>query len=263
MNHKTSLALAVLLLLGTAVHAPAADAAKEPKPSAKPASATSASNPAAEPKSASDVFDRFAKATGGETLAKIKTRSTKGAFEMPAMNLQAEMDVFVRSADGYYSISKMDAGTFERGYDGKVGWAKDPFGGLRELEGTELADVRRDANLQMPIEMAKLFPEAKLKGKEKIEAGETWVIEAPGTNKPQKLYFHADSGLLARWERDGTSPNGPISVVADFKDYREVDGIKLAYFVTYSMGEFQFGIRIAEVKHGVEVPAPKFAKPSE
>jgi hypothetical protein len=80
-------------------------------------------------------------------------------------------------------------GTTQQGYDGAVGWAKDPFTGLRELKGGELAVVQRAALLN-PAGWRKHYKSMKVTGRSKVGEREAYVVEAAHAgDTPDKLYF--------------------------------------------------------------------------
>jgi zinc protease len=233
------------------------------KSATQPPAATPA--PAPEPKTAEEVFDRYVRAIGGrDAIEKVKTRVTKSVMELPTFSITGKGESFNKAPNKLYSILVLDAGTLERGFDGKTGWSKDPFGGgLRDLGGLELSGLKQEAELQLPIKLKELFPKAKLKGKEKVENTDVYVVDLPVGDKAEQAYFNAMNGLLIRWNKEIQSQEGPVAAEQRFEDYREVDGVKIPFVVSMTTPQFSFTNKVSEVKHNIEIPESKFTKPSE
>jgi len=233
-----------------------------------PAADSSKSNPSAgvvsEPKTVDDLFDRYVKAMGGrEALEKIKSSLTKGTIEVPAFSSTSNIEIWKKAPNQYFSTVVLDMGSIERVFDGQTGWSKDPFGGgVRELTGLELRDLKQDAEFYLPLKMRERFPEAKLTGKQKMNTAEFYVVEIPVEGKTQKIYFDAGTGLLTRWDKENTTPEGPVAAELRWEDYREVDGVKVPFVSKLIMPQFEFTIKLAEVKHNLDIPATKFHKPA-
>jgi hypothetical protein len=245
--------IATLLAVASIAHADSTNSEK-PKPA-----------PASEAKTAEEVFDRYTTAVGGRSaIEKIKTRVIKSITELPTFNITAKVETFAKAPDKYYTIMVIDAGTIERGFDGKTGWSRDPFGGgLRELTGLELAGLKQDSELHLPSTMKTFFSKAKLKGKERGSNGDAYVVDIPIGDKVEQAYFSADTGLLTHWKKEILSPQGAVPAEQTFEDYREVDGVKIAFTTTLTSAQFNYTNRLTEVKNNAEVPDDKFTKPAK
>ena len=76
------------------------------------------------------------------------------------------------------------------------------------------------------------------------------------------LYFDKQSGLLLRELRYGNSPIGRVPTQIDFADYRDVNGIKLPFRITYAWLDGRDSIVLNEIKTNVPVSEAKFGKPA-
>ena len=76
------------------------------------------------------------------------------------------------------------------------------------------------------------------------------------------LYFDKQTGLLLRELRYGTSPIGRVPTQIDFADYRDVNGIKLPFRITYAWLDGRDSIVLSEIKTNVPVDEAKFGKPA-
>jgi outer membrane lipoprotein-sorting protein len=77
-----------------------------------------------------------------------------------------------------------------------------------------------------------------------------------------KLYFDAESGLLARQVRYADTPVGMVPTQVDYSDYREVAGVKMPFHVIVTWTDGQSIIQLNEVQPNVAIDAAKFAQPA-
>ena len=75
------------------------------------------------------------------------------------------------------------------------------------------------------------------------------------------LYFDPDTGLLRRLVRLGPSPVGRVATQIDYKDYRDVGGIKFPFEYQFSWLDGRYTAKIKEVKTNVAIDAAKFGRP--
>ncbi len=63
-------------------------------------------------------------------------------------------------------------------FGGTVGWARDSGTGVRELQGEELVDMKRDAQFPEEIRFREFFTNMELKGKAMVGPREAYLIRA-------------------------------------------------------------------------------------
>ena len=76
------------------------------------------------------------------------------------------------------------------------------------------------------------------------------------------LYFDRQTGLLLRELRYGNSPIGRVPTQIDFADYRDVNGIKLPFRITYAWLDGRDSIVLSEIKTNVAIDEAKFGRPA-
>lgn len=252
------LSLALAALCGVSAHAqtaPQTPATAQAKPEAK----AEEKLPAAEV-----IFDNYLKALGGEAaISKFKSRVMRGSIEIAPMGVKGTFETSQKAPQMLLTtMNLVGLGTIQQGYDGAAGWAKDPFTGLRDLKGGELANVQRGALLN-PGGWRKSYSSMKTTGRSKVGTREVYVVEgAQATDTPDKLYFDAQTGLLLRMDAVVNSPQGQVVSETTFDDYREVDGVKVPYSVSAVLGAATVVTRVEEVKHDVALEDKLFAKPT-
>src|SRR5262245_42596055 len=105
---------------------------------------------------AGDVVQRYVQALGGEAaLRAVHTRVTTGEFNN-GRGLVTPFRIVEQAPNqrvtviGTHSIESREGSG--RGFDGTAGWDKNFIGtGLRTLEGQELADLQREADMRRPL----------------------------------------------------------------------------------------------------------------
>ena len=215
--------------------------------------------------SVDQILDKYVQAIGGkEAVQKITSRVAKGSFEMAEMGGDATTEIYEKAPNMMYSVTSSGMGEFKRGYNGTVGWSNNPMQGLVELSGTELADMKRSSDFYRDIKLKELYPKRTLKGKEAVNGHDAYVVElTPAEGSPETWYFDTDSGLAVRVQSTMETPNGPTDVDVLLSDYRDVDGIKFPCTIHQSVGQFEFTIKLNDVKQNVPIDDKIFDKPAQ
>ena len=76
------------------------------------------------------------------------------------------------------------------------------------------------------------------------------------------LYFDRQTNLLLREIRYGNSPIGKVPTQIDYSDYRDVNGIKMPFRITYAWLGGRDAIFLNDIKTNVPVDEAKFGKPA-
>lgn len=227
--------------------------------------ADQAAKPAEAMPTVDQILDKYVAALGGKAaIEKFTSTASKGTFEIAAFGASGTAEIWEKAPNK--SALRLDIpgfGIVEEGFNGTVAWSKDPQSGLREKTGMELASTRLDAEFYKPIKLKTLYPKIAVKGKEKVGEKDAYVLEAtPAEGSVETWYFDVASGLLVRTDAERESPQGKVSVQSFLEDYRDVEGVKLAFVLRNVTPAFTIVIKIDEVKRNVAVDDTKFNKPS-
>ncbi|HEY6401148.1 MAG TPA: hypothetical protein VI479_07050 [Blastocatellia bacterium] len=255
----------IILILAFAMFATLTSAAQDktkadaPKADAPKTDTKTAALPAAD-----EILEKYVTALGGkEAIQKISSRSSKGTFEIEAMNLSGDMENYQKAPNKYASLFSIAGAGGGQGFDGDKGWDSNPMTGLRDLAGEELAAMKREADFYQPLNLKKHFPKLEVKGKETVGASETYVvIGTPDVGGPERLYFDTATGLLVRHDSERESAQGKIASEAYLEDYKDEGGVKTPRLLKIVSPMFSIKIKITDVKTNVEIEDAKFAKPS-
>ena len=210
------------------------------------------------------ILDKYTAGAGGRAaIEKITTVDGKGTIDIPDAGVSGTVELLQKAPDKALTIVTITGvGEQREGFDGTVGWSSDPQNGLRQKSGVELAEARREATLGREIKMKTLYPTMVVKGREKVDETDAYVVEAtPAEGAPVKLYFDAATGLLVRRTATRQMPTGPLEVELTFSDFRAVDGVKRPFTIRQSTSLFTATIHLTEVKQNVPIDDTVFKPP--
>ena len=183
---------------------------------------------------AREVIKKYVTAIGGEkAISGIKDIKVVRTAEMQGMKLSfTEM----KKSPGMVkeAVDMMGQTVQKMVYDGKKGYSE-AQGQKKDLEGETLSGIQEKGDIQAELHPEKYNKEMNLKGIEKVEGADAYVVEMTGTDgKLTKAYYDVSSGYLIRQASTATTPQGEISSIIEFSDYKEVpgsNGLKMAYTV--------------------------------
>ena len=254
------LKLTILLLCFLASFKTAAQDAK-PDKETKPAAAKQL---AATLPTIDQVLDKYVQAIGGKAaVLKTTSRLVKGPFEIPAASLKGTAEIYAKAPDKTLVVFTIPGfGAIQQGYNGKIGWSKDPVTGLRELTAVELALVKRSVDFHREIKLQEVYKKMTVKEKNKVGDAEVYVVEAtPAEGSPETMYFDAQSGLLIRSDFEFDGPQGKLAIETYYEDYRETGAIKMPFTERLVHPILGMTRKTDEVKHNVPIEDSKFDKP--
>jgi outer membrane lipoprotein-sorting protein len=131
------------------------------------------------------------------------------------------------------------------------------------MTAQESAGSRMDAVLHLPTEIKQTLTRLRATRPDKIDGKEVYTLVGSATEGlTVRLYFDEQSGQLLRMVRYTPTPLGRNPVQIDYSDYRDVNGVKVAYKWVLSRPLGRFTIQLDDVKQNVAVDDSKFAKPA-
>ena len=236
----------------------------QPQPSPAAAGSQPAPTPAPTPAgpTADQILVKYVDAIGGQAaIDKMKTRIMKGTYT-GVNGTPLAYEIQQQAPDKFYI--KVDEGTVERGFDGKLGWEKGPRG-LNDLTNPVLDNLKSIFLFFRNIKLREELEQVRLSGKDKIGERDVLVVSGRSAdNKRERLFFDAETGLLLRRITYVRTILGVIPEQMDFEDYALVDGVKLPYTVRFSSVEpgLVSTRKYAEIKINVPVDESKFNRPA-
>jgi photosynthetic reaction center cytochrome c subunit len=213
---------------------------------------------------ADQILDRYVQAVGGaDTIQKISSRvekgkaTTFGGHEFP-------VEVYQKGSDKRASYLHTPQGDSVTVYDGHGGWMTMPGRPSRELSGGDLDSAKSDADLQFPLTVKQSFAEVKVRGIEKVNGHDTYVVTGSRADLPPvNFYFDQQTWLLLRELRYTETPLGQFPTQVDYTDYRASGGTKIPFQWSVARPGSKFVTHIEEVQNNVPIDDSKFSKPPE
>jgi hypothetical protein len=118
--------------------------------------------------------------------------------------------------------------TFDQGFDGTVGWAKD-VRSARILQGDDLASLMESGDFYTEIEWKRKYTKMEVQPDSPFDGKTANVVKVTTKNgKAQTLYFDPGTGLLVGYADEavpGTNKKATLTIVGDYKEFA---GIKFA-----------------------------------
>lgn len=218
----------------------------------------------AETMTAQKALDLWASAIGGkEKLAQVNNVYSRGTAETGGLKGPVEDWItssgkhrsHVQFGNVFSNLTVFDAS------QGK-GWILDQNGKVRALEGTEIqdeitADYLATSSFLFPSRMPGVVEFA---GED--ESGKLLKLKLkPEGGREVTMYLDKTTGLPVRQEQ----PQQERTQTTTFSDWRDVDGLKLAFQFRQSTGDPKYDavITLEEVKTNVSLEDALFAKPQE
>ena len=236
------------------------------------------------------ILDKYVQAAGGaQRLAAVKSFVGKGtSVGFGGFGGGGDVELVAEAPDKRATIilfkEAPGRGDQIRTYDGRTGWVRTPLNVLGEfqLSGGDLDGARLDAQLSFPGQIKQVLtnwksgppatitdlpaPSSQSSLQKDVTLGQHHDVDVVQGSGPRgllvTLYFDRMTGLLVRELRYGNSPIGRVPTQIDFADYRDVNGIKLPFRITYAWLDGRDSIVLNEIKTNVPVEAAKFGRPA-
>ncbi|GAA0711218.1 aspartyl protease family protein [Dokdonella soli] len=177
---------------------------------------------------ATDLFARYKAASGGERWDSVKSQRMTGTLTAGGLSgaFEALQDLSTGRSSDHYQLGPVEGAD---GYDGKVGWSRDPGGEVAALDAPE---AKRRARSQAWLDARGYWYPARIGARygkmasRELEGRRYAVVEATADGgDPLTLWFDAQTSLLART----VQRQGQDTATTVFDDWRDVDGLRLPF----------------------------------
>lgn len=215
---------------------------------------------------ADEILDRYLQALGGrQRLAALTSFVARGTARGYGPESDARpVEIYAQAPAQRTTIIHTLNGDSTTVYDGRSAWIAAPLRPVPvlPLTGQTLAGLRFDAQLSFPAQIKQALLQWRSGYPTSIGERDVNVVQgtAPG-GALVTLYFDADTGLLARQVRYADSPVGRIPTQIDYRDYREVAGVKMPFQWTLAWLDGKEDFALAEIQANVAVEPSRFARP--
>ncbi len=181
---------------------------------------------------AADVIERYYTALGGkEKLTAIKTMVTKGKMSIPEAGIEGTFVMTQKAPNLTHMHLEMDGvGEQAAGFNGETGWEMSSMTGDRIMKGRELEQAKLQGEMFPLWNYPEGYESVEVTGKSEFNGTECHELTVQKAElAPIKYYFAADSGLMMGMIGVFETQMGELEIESVVEDYREVDGIKVAF----------------------------------
>lgn len=213
--------------------------------------------------SVEEIAQAYEKAIGGQAaIQKLSTMSAKATLTtLQGQTLQVE--TVQKAPDKALSVITLPNGQArEQGFNGTTGWTR-MLRGVNEAQGTELASMKITSRFDHNLMPVAGFARTRLAGTDTVDGHECYVVLGlyPDENFSERLYFDKQSGLLLRRVSAQRTLFGPLTDSTDYSDYKEVQGVRVAFTTKRSTPETVITGTVGTLEFNKPVDDSKFAPP--
>jgi hypothetical protein len=228
---------------------------------------------AAVAQTADEVVEKYLAAIGGRAaLGKLTSRTTIGTITLstPGGDVSGPVEIYNQAPNKSRTLIKLDlssfgAGqmTFDQRFDGSSGYVLDTLQGNRDITGNQLENMKNSSFPTPFLNHQELGATVALGGKEKVGEREAYVlIFTPKSGSVARQFIDAESYLPIKSVLKINLPQvGDVEQTTEFSDYRDVDGVKVAFAVKATSAVQSSSVAISKVEHNVPIDAALFSKP--
>jgi tetratricopeptide (TPR) repeat protein len=210
-----------------------------------------------------ELIDKYLQATGGAPAVNaVSSRVVKGTIDVVGVSRGGTFETYTVAPNKALSIMRPSATeTIKIGYNGRIGWMQSPLG-ARLLKGAELESIQSDADFYAVLNLKKSYTKMTLRGKSKIGYRDVYVIDLqPASGAGDRLFMDAETYLPVRMNSSRIQGSVSVPIEVYYDDWREVDGLKAPYTITYSSGKRTMTLMVTELQNNIPVDAKIFEKP--
>ncbi|MCA9649928.1 MAG: hypothetical protein KC501_08465 [Myxococcales bacterium] len=209
------------------------------------------------------MLDRAAVAMGGrQAIDTIQSFHYRGTIEMLGQNIRGDLRIWWKGGDFYMEQIVPGIGEMRAGKQGDRIWADDPVNGRRRLTGIEAEQHTWASSLLLAADWKRYFDEAQTIAEREVDGHRILDVRlSSATGLEVTMSFDADTGLQVGQSFEQVTPMGRQPFDVTFEDYRDVDGIKIAFRQVID-AKFQKIVQvIEEVELNAAVDEGLFAQP--
>lgn len=225
--------------------------------------------------SVDQILTKYVQALGGEqAIRKVTSRVITGTQFIPTgpggtIPVPAMIERSQKAPNLIVNVYRTPAYTVSDGFDGTKAWAQAATGRVTEPSATDQMRAKRDADFFLPLDLKQTYMQMEVRRIENVNGHDAYVVIArPQGDRPDRLYFDVQTGLLVRKWSALPTPVGNAPFQVDFEDYRDTGtGVKFPYLITMTPAgprtepATTATIRVTKVQDNAPLDSSKFAKP--
>lgn len=221
-----------------------------------------------------ELIEKSLTAAGGRAaVAKVTSRSITGKMAISTENgdIAGTIEAVNQAPNKMRRLITLDlsqfgmgSATIEQRFDGTTGYVMDSMRGDSALSGSMLENLKNSIFPSPFLDYKERGTKILLGGKEKVGDRDAYALSiTPASGPVTRLFLDAETYLPLRTIVTLEVPEvGPQEQTTDFSDYRDVDGVKMAYVIKGTSAIQTFTITITKVEQNIKVDPALFTKPA-
>jgi hypothetical protein len=224
---------------------------------------------------ADEIIEKYLTAMGGRAaIEKLTSRSTIGTMTLstPAGDVSGPIETVNQRPNKTRTLINLDLSSLGAGpmvldqrFDGTSGYALDSLRGNRDITGGQLENMKNSVFPNPFLNYRERGVTVELSGKEKVGEREAYVlILKPKSGPVSRQFVDTESYLPIKLVVKVDLPDvGEVEQTTEFSDYRDVDGVKVAFKVKGTSAVQSFTVTLTKVEHNKKIDDALFSKPAE
>jgi len=212
-----------------------------------------------------EILSKHFKAVGQEKL--VAAESFIITAKLSQMGTEFTMEMKIKKPNKFRVEMEIQGQKIIQAYDGNKGWMIAPMLSPepQELTGDQLKQAMSQTDMEGELyEYKKKGSSAEFIGKVNIDGSVAYRIKLVDKDKNSKNYFiDADTYLVKKVKAKIEAMGQTVDVETRMKDYREIDGIKMAMKIESDSPMGTAIIIMQEVKLNAEIEDSIFKQPVE
>lgn len=200
--------------------------------------------------SADEILEKYFNAIGGrDKVAAVKSIYQKGSaeglapfpiqFEIKSMTPNKEVQTV--TAEGMGTLQKVS-------FNGESGY-QEAQGQKKVLEGDELSQQKANRPIFPELFFKTEGYKLAVESVEKLDAGEAYKLKVTSPDgKDTYRYYSKETGLLLQTEETMEMQGMRLSQTKELSDYKDVNGVKIPFVSTSTVGPQKIKVVFSEIK---------------
>lgn len=216
------------------------------------------------------LLEKHIAAIGGRAvLEQLTSRTTEGEVSISFGPATAEgtMKVLEKAPAKKYQLItlSLDMGAgpqileSEEWVNGKQAFAREPMQPMKELSGAELEKTLESEQFNAVTRWKELGFEPVVTGKKEMNGKTVYVMDFKRKHSTDELYIDAESFLMVGRSEMEETPQGPVSSMTTYGDFRSIDGMTLPFALTVESPGMVLKTKITSYTHNTAIDDAQFS----
>lgn len=191
---------------------------------------------------AQQIAENYIKAIGGKAnVEKVKTVLQSGKISM--MGMEGEYVAKNAFPDKVNSVIKIMGAEIKNVFDGNKGYASQ-MGNRMDMDAKQIAAMKGQNNVFPVLSVG--FADSKVDGIVNLNGNDHYKVVNTAAKKVE--YYDVKTGLLSKVETTTSTPQGDITSIANYSEYKTFDGVLFATVTEMQVGPQTFKITLDKVE---------------